>query len=248
MDVEIHSSVHNYSTDLRYICDSHVAEDIFAKIEERPSGDDGTVLACLRDLRRYLLLIEAEMVSRGIVFVERATTREWKKPDIVENVAVSAQPGSIEIGGTQDLISAGTPEDGGHHEKDNVDDEVIFHYPWVINSDEYTTLLARVGKEVAEAFYNQRAPGIYRLEPIVASDNIPRELVKLYVMQTYKAPLSNWCLIINKVPAQLRDNYPFLQREMNIKEFEESPKEFQFMYRFYALKYLLTEEFTDWGR
>ena len=30
-------------------------------------GDDGTVLAEIRDLRRYLLLVEAEMVERGAV-------------------------------------------------------------------------------------------------------------------------------------------------------------------------------------
>lgn len=51
----------------RYLLDSYVAEDIFAKIEQNQSGDDGTVLACLRDLRRYLLLIEAEMAARGMV-------------------------------------------------------------------------------------------------------------------------------------------------------------------------------------
>jgi hypothetical protein len=43
------------------------AEDVFAKIEEDPSGQDGSVLAEVRDLRRYLTLVEAEMISRGCV-------------------------------------------------------------------------------------------------------------------------------------------------------------------------------------
>jgi len=51
---------------LRYLRESYVSQDIFLKIEEKPHGADGTVLACLRDLRRYGLLIEAEMTARGV--------------------------------------------------------------------------------------------------------------------------------------------------------------------------------------
>lgn len=46
------------------------SEDIFAMIGAEPSGKDGTVLACLRDLRRYLMLIEAEMRAEGVVNFE----------------------------------------------------------------------------------------------------------------------------------------------------------------------------------
>jgi len=38
--------------------------DIFKKIEDDMTGKDGTVLAEIRDLRRYLLLVEAEMLWR----------------------------------------------------------------------------------------------------------------------------------------------------------------------------------------
>ena len=41
--------------------------DVFAGIEQKPKGEDGSVLAEVRDLRRYLLLVEAEMVERGVV-------------------------------------------------------------------------------------------------------------------------------------------------------------------------------------
>ncbi len=41
--------------------------NVFAHIEAKPDGSDGTVLAEIRDLRRYLLLVEAEMVARGVV-------------------------------------------------------------------------------------------------------------------------------------------------------------------------------------
>lgn len=47
--------------------------DIFLAIEQqKPLGDeDGTALAEIRDLRRYLILVEAEMISRGVVKIER---------------------------------------------------------------------------------------------------------------------------------------------------------------------------------
>jgi hypothetical protein len=67
MVVRAHTHPENYGDIIRYLCDCHGAEDIFVKIEADPSGEDGTVLAVMRDLRRYLLLIEAEMVARGVV-------------------------------------------------------------------------------------------------------------------------------------------------------------------------------------
>jgi hypothetical protein len=39
--------------------------DVFKKIrEEGMEGPDGSLIACVRDLRRYLLLIEAEMTEQ----------------------------------------------------------------------------------------------------------------------------------------------------------------------------------------
>ena len=67
------------------------AYDIFDGIYADRSGADGTVLAEVRDLRQYLLLIESEMVARGVVAIV----------------------GTEQIG---ELFSThGTPEDGGHH-------------------------------------------------------------------------------------------------------------------------------------
>lgn len=47
------------------------AYDIFGHIGALPLGLDGSPLAEVRDLRRYLLLVEAEMVSRGAVKVDK---------------------------------------------------------------------------------------------------------------------------------------------------------------------------------
>lgn len=65
--------------------------DLFAKIKEdgelnHDVGGDGMCLAEVRDLRRYLTLVEAQMMSQGAVI---PFTKEQYKP--------------------------GTPEDGGHH-------------------------------------------------------------------------------------------------------------------------------------
>jgi hypothetical protein len=48
--------------------------DVFIGIEKSPDGSDGTTLAEIRDLRRYLLLVEGEMVARGVVEVPKS---EW---------------------------------------------------------------------------------------------------------------------------------------------------------------------------
>lgn len=75
----------------KYLYECYLSEDVFAKIMEDPSGRDGSMLACMRDLRRYCTLVEAEMIARGVV--------------VPEGIASEYKPG--------------TPEDGGHHDKEN---------------------------------------------------------------------------------------------------------------------------------
>jgi hypothetical protein len=70
---------------------SKPAYDLFAEIEANPSGCDGTILAEIRDLRRYLLLVEAEMTARGTLELDL-------------------------LGNSEELFKAGTPDDGGHHD------------------------------------------------------------------------------------------------------------------------------------
>ena len=63
--------------------------DIFKAIADDPSGEDSTALAEVRDLRRYLLLVESELVARGAVQYTYIHS--------------------------EDRFVPGTPEDGGHH-------------------------------------------------------------------------------------------------------------------------------------
>jgi hypothetical protein len=63
--------------------------DIFKVIRhEGLAGPDGSLIACVRDLRRYLLLLEAEMTEQLPTMAE------------IHDIAVH---------------KPGTPEDGGHH-------------------------------------------------------------------------------------------------------------------------------------
>jgi hypothetical protein len=64
------------------IRDMSVSEDLFGKIAEKPSGKDGTVLACVRDLRRYLLLVEAEMIAEGVVEPETPPVTFYQPPTV----------------------------------------------------------------------------------------------------------------------------------------------------------------------
>lgn len=78
------------------------SEDIFAMITARPGGEDGTVLAEVRDLRRYLMLVEAEMVARGVVEVDSDSAPEQRSTG----------------------VGPGTPEDGGHHARQEGKEEL----------------------------------------------------------------------------------------------------------------------------
>jgi hypothetical protein len=79
--------------------------NIFDGILGDSSGADGSVLAEVRDLRRYLLLIEAEMISR------------W---DVLANVETMSESERVKLATMRmsDILGPGTPEDGGHHEQD----------------------------------------------------------------------------------------------------------------------------------
>ena len=79
---------------LAVVGDAEARWDIFQRIQVNPSGDDGTVLAEIRDLRRYLLLVEAEMVARGAV---RVGGVRWTPPAGTVEVRsiLNTPPGSL---------------------------------------------------------------------------------------------------------------------------------------------------------
>lgn len=72
-------------------CDN-IRYDVFKAIALEPSGTDGSALAEIRDLRRYLLLVEAEMIAQGYVSVETS------KPESAPVPASSSAMGRIARG------------------------------------------------------------------------------------------------------------------------------------------------------
>lgn len=112
--------------------------DIFAAVAAQPEGGDGTVLDAIRDLRNYLTLVEAEMVAQGVVTLPTAPAPTWEDrptlaaeehPEgwIILRDGVRATAGYA----TEDLAWAsvgvslsrpGTPEDGGHHAGQSLED------------------------------------------------------------------------------------------------------------------------------
>ena len=62
---------------LEQICSGH-KYDIFQAIGPLMDGHDGTALAEIRDLRRYLMLVEAEMMDRNNTKID-----EWQKRDTI---------------------------------------------------------------------------------------------------------------------------------------------------------------------
>lgn len=146
--------------------------DVFAAIAEQDGpeqGSDGTVIAEIRDLRRYLALVEAEMVARGAVPVSKDGTdyrpvRRLVIPDgtVVGPTGVKVMTRGGGGGPSRTLSSAqlemkrdlsrrvprydedpGTPGDGGHHAiptEDGARDEHKMRRPRQLTHHEWTQI------------------------------------------------------------------------------------------------------------
>ena len=94
--------------------------DCIARDEERYSGQsgcDGSALAEVRDLRRYLMLVEAKMMADGVV------------PEVWGEIPLQRP----------EPDRPGTPDDGGHHETER--------YPISATWAEYSSLRDRIVPE-----------------------------------------------------------------------------------------------------
>jgi hypothetical protein len=231
MEQNGHAVIHD--TDMKgsinIVMDMLRSEDIFAKIAEKPDGEDGSVLACMRDLRRYFLLIEGEMVARG------AIKQKFEKP------RTPVQAGVRTISPYPEIKTTPNPGNGSQHAS---------LVPWQIGPEYHNTLVDRVGTEAVEAFYKMRSAHVWRLEPIVEGvHKLPRELVNVYEF-TVPSPGERACWVLKRemVPPDLEDDFMRLQREMNTVEYEQSLPEFRFMYENVQNKWILRDKFGEWSR
>lgn len=296
------------------LADRYTAEDIFMKIAEKPKGEDGTVLAIIRDARRYFMLVEAEMIAEGVIepeilpgqYYERPSTDAYQmiadetgrsreevkrmihelfypvqgfaRQTITESVEIAvpaASPASSEPGPavgelvpcteTELLAISGglrpnmAPRGGSYaaeqaarhgagEEQNHAKTPALV--PWQIDRAHYEALVIRVGQELAEAFYSRRAADVWQAEPVVDSNTCPRELSSIYEMRQDPNVGNVWVVKRHAVPAELETNYPKLQLEMNTFEWETSPEQYRFMYKYddSDQKWKLMATFSAWGR
>lgn len=126
------------------------SEDIFEAIHRKPSGADGTVLAEVRDLRRYLLLIEAEMMARGVVTAGAVTDPSREDPiyygleRLEKNIA--------------DILNEPFYEEGGDMT------------PWRVCAEENPELVV----------YGRWAPGVWQMHETIGYNECPAPYRKWY--------------------------------------------------------------------
>lgn len=204
--------------------------DVFAHIKADPLGADGTVLAEVRDLRRYLLLIEAEMMSRGIVGVPRlpqVEAEEVSTAPLMKKVIETLVPLASEIGGIHGRVGIvcpgargverpGTPEDGGHH-------------GYEVLTRPAATIPERLEDGLVDVLANQQKS--YRRVGGGGDDA--------------------WYIVDRaNVPEDLWGHLPRLPIEQNYKEWSELQPEYQPLYEWHKApaKWIMREEFREhWG-
>lgn len=199
--------------------------DIFAAIQsEGLKGEDGTFIACVRDLRRYLLLLEAEMTERLVP--EKMVPREVQSAPVSETHTVS-----VPVTTDKAAFAFGA-----------VDIDMSYHYPWRISADCHRGELGCGRADV----WTQLLPNLFRLEPAINEDEYER--IRPAAQQQYLKAGAFWVLDLSLCPADIRTTYPVMQNEMNEKEHSDMPEEYRGMYDWNgtANKWTMNERYRAW--
>lgn len=223
---------------LEYLRDAYVAQDVFARIELDPSGQDGSVLACLRDLRRYMMLIEAEMVARGEVRPEGQPPKS-DQPKVDLGTLSDRQLSNVLHGRDQDdngeftASSMGTAKEAAAYYTAKT-----FAPPVVLPVGELVRVLGQVviTRKMSDMLYRSCGTDNAQLEiainlvqakdllAAIDSPGCPPEAKALLsaVHGCYRRIMtSDWYVLDPKfIPEDFRENYLRLPRELNAKEHE----------------------------
>jgi hypothetical protein len=202
VEVSMHPALGNDDTALTpelagWLVEKLSAEDIFTKIEAAPSGDDGTVLAEVRDLRRYLMLVEAEMMARGVV----------ANPNKVPSVP-PAQPVPAKLG--KDPADQDKSSGEGH----------VSQAPWfVYDIDTLSSLIDY------DHWYRPIGKRGWVLESYVASETVPKQISHLYEMvMDERGGEKGRRIRLERCPSGgMRNYYPDLRLELNHMEYSALP-------------------------
>jgi hypothetical protein len=199
------------------VIDALRMDDIFEMIKAQPDGGDGSMLAEVRDLRRYLLLVEAEMVEQKAIAFER--------------------PGAE--GASQHANRPGTPEDGGHHANQEIDPNEE------ITGASRASLTGSGGggpgymlpEHIANEIRIKVGEGGSTGGCLTGSmeDGIPANGRWKFLMIPWKGA-SYPIVDRNYYPAHALSHLPRIPKELNSKEHENQPLEYQGLYTWNAVE------------
>lgn len=174
--------------------------DIFKKIlSEGLVGTDGDLIACVRDTRRYLLLLEAEMTQQFQTPQEPAPPSEERAIPRFDEAPPRAEAGVGKL--TPWAVGLGWRVKHGYGPKDAPSEDFT---RW------WTSQTPHVWK--LEMF----VPG--RIDGVGFAPKVPAELVLCY---HWSALSSGWLLNMALCPPDARDWFRYFREELNNKEFEE---------------------------
>lgn len=214
--------------------------NLFEHITRDPSGADGSPLAEVRDLRRYLLLVEAEMVNRGVIVAP--PPEHWRRVD-QHRVALDCTLCNTVLGDNEDVVRDGddawwhltcyekhreenrpaTPADGGHHEERRVP-----RYPL------------------------EEKTGLPRLDDGIPTTELCPEPEEWYMGTAYDNVGRQFWIVDRQVaPAERWEHLPRLLVELNNKEHEEAPPEYRGLYKWHEgpAKWIMIPAYVScWGK
>jgi len=207
-------------------------------------GRDGSALAEVRDLRRYLLLVEAEMISRGAV------------PPTIDHPLADLVPG---VNATSDLPrSLGLVEDSNRHAAQPEPEPATFEK---LKAEELERAYAGASRSPSQPSEPERpAPipmgaaedqdGITVAE--AGGSSLPRRVVHIGAsLEDATASGQVWSIVDrNLVEEEERLlHLPRLTRELNTKELEDLVPYYRHMYRWDAGRqtHQLKPVYARWG-
>lgn len=234
---------------LQYLRDCYIAENIFAGIRKDPSGTDGTVLAEVRDLRRYLLLVEAEMIARNVV-----GKPERPRPTVAELEAILKEPaGKVVVMPDGSVTAVKKPYRGECTlccqpiESEPVEyNGLLYHQECWVNKAGERMVPRYEARDAQLRAVGLGAVATNRLEDGEANSG--------QFSAGIRDPLSGTeYQLINRhiLPTEQWDHLPRLAIELNNKEWEEARPEYRGLYEWYEdpSKWVMRPAYREhWGR
>lgn len=228
---------------LRYLLACHTSEDLLAKVQaEGLEGQDGTVLAVLRDLRRYALLVEAEITER---LSEKPALPTLQIPtETLDGWPMKAVP----VEDSNRHADRLKPSTGLSQEVEGKLNEMRgLHWPWSISEKNIED--SGMSSDEVGAWWTKHTPTRWILVPFVESGNGNKMPEPLWKAQVYTKLREGAVLDIAKCPPALRSSFPKFRMEVNLKELNDMPKWSKVLYDWIEAegKYRLKAEHKSWA-